>query len=283
MELVVTITTLIIVVILQIIILANQGKNAKLIREFIANKAKTHPERDRFNERRDNTFRQNRTNQQSSGFKSAPSTQSSPVAANIDNVEKSLRDINLKLKNAEHDQEVARRKIHDNIGSNQQKPRSSRDNRGGNNNSQRRDRNNRNNWRTRNDGDEKPFDNNPESINHPIDTSAPEIRKVVEIHPTPLPSSVTTSVPPSITTSVPSSVTTLPDLQPMDFDADLQHGRKFAVKRRALQEDASAIGQSEVTESDQPTDTTYQQPTPPSQEQPEQSLSNDSEISFGRR
>jgi uncharacterized protein YxeA len=118
--------TVIIVVILQIVILSNQKKNMKLIKELIAQKSRSNHERERSRDRKDSNHRQYRKNQYDSRSKSS-SNQMAPASGSVDNVEKSLRDINLKLKNVERDQEVARRKIQENIG---KESSSRRDNRG---------------------------------------------------------------------------------------------------------------------------------------------------------
>ena len=231
MEFVVILISLI-VVILQIVILANQKKNAKLIRELSTLKTRNqHPDhnRDRFRDRKDSNFKNNRRNQQDFRRKqptTEPSEQSQPSGA-VENVEKSLRDINLKLKNAERDQEAARRKIQENIGSEGSGPRPQRHrndgNRGGrDNNNNRRDRHGRNNWRNRNNqgrgGDEG---NSGEPSSHPAATEE------------------NVSFEPKQAAAITESTATLPELKPVDFDAELEHGRKVQVKRRPLREESS--------------------------------------------
>lgn len=234
MEFVVILISLI-VVILQIVILANQKKNAKLIRELATLKTRNqHPEhnRDRFRDRKDSNFKNNRRNQQDFRRKQSttePTEQSQPSGA-VENVEKSLRDINLKLKNAERDQEAARRTIQENIGSegSGQRPQRHRNdgnrdgNRGGRDNNNRRDRHGRNNWRNRNNqgrsGGEEG--NSSEPSGHPATEE-----KV--------------SLKPKQPAAITESTTTLPELKPVDFDAELEHGRKVQVKRRPLKEETS--------------------------------------------
>ncbi len=231
MEFVVILISLI-VVILQIVILANQKKNVKLIRDLATLKTRNqHPEhnRDRFRDRKDSNFKNNRRNQQDFRRKQSttePKEQSQPSGV-VENVEKSLRDINLKLKNAERDQEAARRKIQENIGKegSGQRPQRQRNegNRGGRDNSNRRDRHGRNNWRNRSNqgrsgGDEG---NNSEPSSHPA-----AAKENVSIEP---------KQPAALT----ESTATLPELKPVDFDAELEHGRKVQVKRRPLKEEAS--------------------------------------------
>lgn len=270
MELVVTITTLIVVVILQIIILANQQKNSKLIKEFVANRAKHHPDRDRSNDRRDNNFRQQRNNQQNNNQRgAAPQSSTSPAA--VDNVEKSLRDINLKLKNAERDQEVARKRLNEggtvrdpqDRPDRDRPPRNNRD-RDGNRgrDGHRRDRNGNSrggNWRNnRGEGESRQGDGNSQ-LEHPaVENDADAVNE---------------------TSSVVASSTSLPNLNPVDFDADLEHGRKFTVKRRALSDESAEVGvaPSESSGTSEPSTFTS---APESQDS---SSSTDSEISFGRR
>ena len=146
---IIILTTLAVIFLLQIIILLNQQKNGKLVRELIVQRTKAFQndrvERgDRFPDRKENKFRQNRQDFRSKS-QHAPSMSSS--SGDVDTMEKSLRDINLKLKNAERDQEAARRRIQDNIGNKDYSRRRHHNdnNRGGrdNNRDHRRDRHNR--------------------------------------------------------------------------------------------------------------------------------------------
>ncbi len=285
---VVTITNLLIVIIMivmimQIIILVNQQKNGKLVREFLTQKTKPfQPDRDRFRDRKENNFRQNRQNQQDSRSKQ-PHVQSAPAtsAPAADNVEKSLRDINLRLKNAERDQEAARRKINENIGKDQPRRRPHNDNhRGGRDDNREprrggdRDRHNRNNWRNRDDQEKSIQESDRPSVQseneYPVDASL-NASPVADMTPT---------------VSAPS----LPDLNPTDFDNDsMQHGRKFMVKRRLLKEESPGEYQSGEQEtasapsdSSAPSDTGVN-PDPASETAGQVEQTNDSEISFGRR
>jgi len=257
----VVITTLIAVVtlILQIVILANQKKNAKIISDFISERQKSHhSDRDKFHDRRDGNFNKNRRgNGPQNSNKNAPAQQVSS-STSVDSVEKSLRDINLKLKNAERDQEAARKRISDGIGKDGQRPRGNRDhNRGGKDGHRRdrdRDRNNRGNWRDRNGGDRSENSSRPQQ-EHPAAVNE---------------SAAAAEIAPSVTPS-------LPELNPVDFDTDLEHGRKFAVKRRPLAEEAAApaVGQAGGQGGEEK--------TPVQEFSAEAPSSNDSEISFGRR
>jgi len=285
MEFVWTATLLaVVIIIMQIIILANQGKNGKLIRELIAQRSRqSQPDRDRFRDRKDNNFRQNRHSQQNQQeFRSRPQQgHSAPASAGaVDNVEKSLRDINLKLKNAERDQEAARRKIQDNTGNNNQQQRrrhhndggrggrdGGRDNRRGNDRGG--DRNNRNNWQNR---------NNQERTRNETDRRSDEV----------LPEEPRNIMPPiSEQVSIPAEPT-LPDLKPMDFDVDAtEHGRKVNVRRHPSTDNdtpeisESANSSSPETFSTEAADSESQGPVSVDGEGAGQPT--DSEISFGRR
>ena len=274
----VVITLLLIVVILQIVILANQQKNGKLVQDFTTLRSKNQQSdqnRDRFRDRKDNNFRNNRKNQQDSRQRPPAPAQpgSSSPNASVENVEKSLRDINLKLKNAERDQEVARRKMQENIGNDHSRPRHHRDgnrDRGGkdgNRDHRRGDRHNRNsgNWRNRNNQERGAGTESKTSAQHPAaDSSAvPETQQ---------------------SAATAASVSSLPDLSPVDFEADLEHGRKFQVKRRLLQEDLPGAVQNESAQSSaSPGDTVSSvNDASPAATSDNPEISAD-EISFGRR
>lgn len=272
----VVITLLLIVVILQIVILANQQKNGKLVRDFTTFKPKTQQpdqNRERFRDRKDNNFRNNRKNQQDFRQKqpAAVAAPSAPASGAVENVEKSLRDINLKLKNAERDQEVARRRIQENIGKDGPRQRHQQDgNRGGRdgNRDHRRDRDrpSRNNWRGRNNQDRSAdASQNNEPLNHPaIESTAVEETRQPSF-----------SIEPTVS---------LPDLNPVDFDAEMEHGRKVQVKRRLLKEDLPGTSQDDTA------DATSSDNAPPvangnfeSTESDGQTETSNGEISFGRR
>jgi hypothetical protein len=159
-----------------------------------------------------------------------------------------LRDINLKLKNAERDQEYARRKIQDNFSKD-----SSRRRDGKNGRDQRRgDR--RSGWNERN----SRRDNPNTTIESPVNAEKEEIKNQFEspIH------EVSKEVTP-----------VAPELVPNDFgtEENMQHGRKFAPKRKFLLDENSA-GALE------PAQEPFNQEKIDSSEKPVES-----EIKFGRR
>lgn len=219
MEFVVIIATLLVIV-LQLIVLANQQKTSKNIAELI--KQNTRPAQSgRSRDRNSSGSRHHRKNFQEPRSKSS-SIQSSPSSGSDDNVEKSLRDINLRLKNAERDQEAARRKIKENIGKDHSKRRHSRGKRDDNRGANRRDRYNRNNRRNRNNREslsESNFPQDEHSVKENVSSMIPDRNE------------------PSNQQAV-----SLPDLNPTDFDSDTtQHGRKFTVKRRVLKEESESF------------------------------------------
>lgn len=260
---IVAITT--VVVILQIITLALLRGTRKQIRELVeAQKASPAPyNRDRNQNRRDKDFRSNRRPQQESQQKTSPSPGGAPKEN--ENVEKSLRDINLKLKNAERDQNDARRKIQENVVKEQPRRdgnRGGRD-RDGNRGAARRG-NTRGNWRDRDgraDGSQsdapKPqeaFDEKQIVQNEAVDMAATP--QVIE--------SVVKNIPPVATPQ----------------EENLQHGRKVVVKRRMLNDEDSAV----VDSSADGNGTSPSEATSVEKESFETGNdTNSSEITFGRR
>lgn len=269
---VIILSTLTVVFLFQIIILINQHKNAKIIREFIAHRAKSfQPDRGR-HDRKDNISRQNRQNQQDFRSKQ-PQTPSlsAQAAGNTDNVEKSLREINLKLKNAERDQEAARRRIQENLGKDNSRRRND-NNRGSGGKDRPRDhhRNHRNRkkWHERNT-QEKPY----YGAGYPPDQSNREAP--VAIAPTP----ALTEEP---------TTGQLPDLTPVDFNVDnTEHGRKFIVRRHPLKESIAGEGSADQEEIDRGETAAIQggpdEPAPIVEETRNTEQSSNTEISFGRR
>jgi hypothetical protein len=234
-----------IVVILQIITISMLRSTRKMVREFAEKKTGNSFN----NERRDREVRQN---QKRSGTdnknRSQQSGSNNATSATVDPVEKSLRDINLKLKNAERDQEYARRKIQDNFSKD-----SSRRRDGKNGRDQRRgDR--RSGWNERN----SRRDNPNTTIESPVNAEKEEIKNQFEspIH------EVSKEVTP-----------VAPELVPNDFgtEENMQHGRKFAPKRKFLLDENSA-GALE------PAQEPFNQEKIDSSEKPVES-----EIKFGRR
>ncbi|MBN1980648.1 MAG: hypothetical protein JW795_03900 [Chitinivibrionales bacterium] len=271
---VIILATMTVVLLFQIIILINQHKNGKLIREFIAQRAKSfQSDRDR-RDRKDNNFRQHRQNQQDFRSKQPQASSLSAPSGDGDNVEKSLRDINLKLKNAERDQEAARRRIQENFGKDHSRRRHHNENNrgGGGRDSGRdhrrdhRDRHNRNNWHDRNN-QEKSFQTDHPSSDLESPAAATAAAEV---------------------TMEPKVV--LPDLNPTDYDGDnTQHGRKFMVKRRLLKEDTAeesvASGQADIVVPGE-TDASQnggEESAAIIETAPQTEQASDTEISFGRR
>jgi hypothetical protein len=162
--------------------------------------------------------------------------QPAAAATHIDPVEKSLRDLNLRLKSAEREQESARRKIQENF------PRGDhfrgRDDRGRGGNRDRDRNSRRDNWQDRNrSGGFQQQQPAPAAPQQP--RSEPVIeQKAVNI---PAPES---TVP--VRQAVPQDAqeTIISDFSP---DQNLQHGRKIIVKRRVLKEDVEAETSAEST------------------------------------
>ena len=112
MELAAIIATALVVV-LQIITIALVVGNKKNVRDQVG-KASPALSNDKSEDRKERDFRiQNRRPAQDQRPK--PPTQQPVNTGSVETVEKSLRDINLKLKNAERDQESARRKVQENF------------------------------------------------------------------------------------------------------------------------------------------------------------------------
>ena len=112
MELAAIIATALVVV-LQIITIALVVGNRKNVRDQVG-KASPALSNDKSEDRKERDFRiQNRRPAQDQRPK--PPTQQPVNTGSVETVEKSLRDINLKLKNAERDQEFARRKVQENF------------------------------------------------------------------------------------------------------------------------------------------------------------------------
>lgn len=219
---IVAITT--VVVILQIITLALLRGTRKQIRELVeAQKASPAPyNRDRNQNRRDKDTRSNRRPQQDSRQKTPLSAKIAPKEN--ESAEKSLRDINLKLKNAERDQNDARRKIQENIGKEQPRREGSRGGRDSNRGARRG--NTRGNWRERGRADgsqgdsqksQEASDSGPVVQNETVDkTATPQVIEPV-----------------------------VKDIPRADVPQEnLQHGRKVVVKRRMLNDEDSATAGS---------------------------------------
>ncbi len=199
-------------------------------------------EKREYDNRRNNkrTFQDNRTRQPQQPQKEPSS---------IDPVEKSLRDINLKLKNAERDQEQARRKVQeftkDNNGSNNRSENGNR--------SDRHDRGSRRNNRDRRDNRDQRRGNYQERQNREAprasENPAAPVAEVTE--PVAVEQNVPVITEPTVENTAPA---TTPELVANDVgvsDDNLQHGRRFAVKRRQLKSEDGSESTASV-ESEEP-------------------------------
>ncbi|MBN2188029.1 MAG: hypothetical protein JW699_01140 [Chitinispirillaceae bacterium] len=166
------------------------------------------------------------------------------AATQIDPVEKSLRDLNLRLKSAEREQESARRKIQDNF-SRGDNPRG-RDDRDRNRGSRDRDRNyqrnpRRDNWQDRNRSggfQQQPPQAAPQHRNEPFVEKQGLNLPVPEIQP-----------PVQQTAGLSTGPAAGQNLGAGDFGSDdnLEHGRKIIVKRRMLKDDVETETSAEST------------------------------------
>lgn len=286
MELAAIITTLI-VVILQIITIALVVGTRKMVRDQVG-KASPALSNDKSGDRKDRDFRnQNRRPAQDQRPKQP--TQNTTNTGSVDTVEKSLRDINLKLKNAERDQDFARRRVQENFSKDQNRRHNNnndRNNRGGNrdnrdhrNNDRNRDRRN-GNWQDRNNRSrELPGTNQPS-----LSTLSEENPNLENLNALPTQEQVINQQQEPVTQAQVGSTT--PDIVPNDFNSDeLQHGRKIMVKRRLLKEeeeqqsDGSSAGAT--TESSPLSSLSDLQDKSENTESQEKAA--DSEIRFGRR
>ena len=265
MQYVVLFTTLL-VVILQFVIMANQKKNAKKIDELMSYRRNAgHSDRDRSRDRNNGNQRQPRRKRQDHRSKQSNASSGNSNDAK-ENVEKSLRDINLKLKSVERDQDAARRQIQENsFGKDSPKRRSN--NSRGNRNDRRDNRRDRgssrnNNWRDRKGNDSSKTKTEKSEASAPIFEEKPQIM-------------VDDAAPQT------NASQSLPDLKPVDFDKEsTEHGRKFAVKRRVLKEDA---GDENVKEDLGQVSETGDAVSNNSENVSETVSADSSEISFGRR
>ncbi len=222
-----------------------------------------------------------------------------PSTQPVDHMEKSLRDINLRLKNAERDQENARKKIRDVIQTPQNPQRrfdqsAGRPNRGRDDDFRRhdreRDRNNRPQFRDRDQNRSSEIERSP--AEQPISPAVqPAGGPVPErVSPAPRPPSTVVSQPPAAK----EPVAIVPE------NTEILHGRKVLVRRRILtaEEQAQAAkaapgspgsvaGQSVIGEVAAQTSRIESGPETPAEENPAPSGSSagDSEpqnIHFGR-
>ena len=215
---------------------------------------------------------------------------------NIDQVERSLRDINLRLKNAEKDQEKERRRIKDTISPSSSSPSTSR--RFDNHKPRERDDRFRRNDRPRHDFQQnRPADSSQgfreEKISSKNNFDAQEKRPPPQFQgPAPIAPVTPIAIvappiapPPEISATIPEkssepvfeTPTTLPETK-----ENLQHGRKVAVKRRVLnlEENQSAEPSEGVLQGGVVTPLPSEQAAEPSQAENESFASGP--ISFGR-
>jgi hypothetical protein len=270
MELAAIIATALVVV-LQIITIALVVGNKKNARDQVG-KASPALSNDKSEDRKERDFRiQNRRPAHDQRPK-LPTQQPSNTGS-VETVEKSLRDINLKLKNAERDQEFARRKVQENFpkdsnrrpGGNENSSGSERgsgndrNNRGGRDNRDRdgrdrdgrdrdnRDRDNRHGGhdrdRTRNrPGSWQERNKTKESISFGPAPQNDENQSVETQSPLSTQNLSNVQSQESLAQTPVAAIADISsDLVPVDLGSDdsLQHGRKILVKRRMLKEDGT--------------------------------------------
>lgn len=269
MELAAIIATALVVV-LQIITIVLVVGNRKNVRDQVG-KASPALSNDKGEDRKERDFRiQNRRPAQDQRPK--PPIQQPVNTGSVETVEKSLRDINLKLKNAERDQEFARRKVQENFpkdsnrrpGGNErnignESPSATergsgndRNNRGGRDSRERdgRDRDNRDrdgrhgghdrdrtrsrpgNWQERNKTRES-ISFGPSPQNDINQNAETQAPLFAQNKSDVQPQESIAQTPVAAIADISS------DLVPVDLGSDdsLQHGRKILVKRRMLKED----------------------------------------------
>jgi hypothetical protein len=218
----------------------------------------------------------------------------SPALPAEEGIEKSLRDINLRLKNAERDQESARRRLQETLPREQPRNRDdrNRDDRDRNRPRGGRDRNDRygnrdnrnSNWQDRQDQrrdrNDRPMQPAPQG---PIAPAA--------VEPAPAGDQVFEAKAPAFIqpmTSTPvheaPAVDNVQEQSPVDYGSEegVQHGRKILVKRRPLSTEESS-GEFSQNSGDAAT----QAQTAPSNSADESTVSGadaaNAEIKFGRR
>ncbi len=224
MESAALVLTAAIVVVLQIITIAlvlSLKKKGKVVSNTRADASRNNQRNDN---RGNNNSRRNSNRPQDNRSRGRQPRQSTAQAA--DPMEKSLRDINLKLKNAERDQESTRRKM---------QGKNSRDDRSANPKNRRDD-----NRFSKKGGGNRP--NKPNRQKEDENNPADEVKKNGVSEP------VTETKPVNNTAPQPSN----PSVSATDSgsnEGNLQHGRKFAVKRRALSGEEQG-GSAEKKDSD---------------------------------
>jgi hypothetical protein len=274
-------------------------------------------DRDRFEKRdHDSSRRHDRRNFNDQRDQRPRQQQPAPAPAPVaDPAERSLRDINMRLKNAERDQESVRKNLQENFG-NERPPRGGRDGggdrdfhrsdrgergdrdhrgdrgergdrgdrgrRGGRDRGERRggrDRD-RDNWQDRNrQGGQQ------QQPQQPVEPNTEDLfeRKEGALAP----AGTETTAPVIQQESFeqqPAVEQANPDLAPADFNADdLQHGRKIMVKRRPLKEEGEAEAAPESNGAEAAAPAPAAEPQPEAAAAPENSDAPAGEVEFGRR
>lgn len=151
--------------------------------------------------------------------------------ASVSPTDKSLRDINLRLKSAERDQEKARKDIRSNTSNSDEG--GSGDDRGNRKRDDRRGRNNRSGRRrSGSNGNRDRSNRSSENRNYDKTSSPQDAEKK-----SPAPEEKVSSQAPSAAKPVESQAA--PQNQSNAESEDMQHGRKVVVKRRVLGENES--------------------------------------------
>jgi hypothetical protein len=163
-----------------------------------------------------------------------PQPQQAPITQ-IDPVEKSLRDINLKLKSAEREQESARRRIQENFPrGDHPRGRDDRDQRGGRDRDHRRPPR-RDGWQDRNrSGGFQQQSPQPQAGQQPPRNELFPEKKVVEIPPADI------SMPVMPAQQFAADAPQGAGVSDFGSGENLQHGRKIIVKRRMLDDEVEA-------------------------------------------
>jgi hypothetical protein len=268
-----------VVVILQLWTIALVFSFKKKVNPVAMGKSNPNPNFDR-SERKDQDFRRNsRRPHESPRPQQKPQISgNTPAPASADPVEKSLRDINLRLKNAERDQDVARKRMSESFPRDTRDGREARDGRrdhgrGGRDGNRRDSRpnnrdNRRGNWQDR--GDRRDYT-----------PQGPQTESQQSISATPLSDDPSYEVAVKDQLQTPDTGITqsqTPDIAASDLgtsDESLQHGRKVLVKRRMLneeeQEENSGVGSLNESQPES------------AQQEADLSDAESSEIRFGRR
>jgi hypothetical protein len=248
---IITVTVILVLQIVSLFLIAGMGKSIRALKDVRPPSAA--PQGDRF-DRKNNDFRRHDKRPFQDGRPQRPPQQQQQPApqqhaqAAADPVEKSLRDINLRLKNAERDQEFARRKLQQdnfNRGDRDRDNNRNRDDRGDHRGGRDRDRhrgghnrdNRRDNWQDRN------RDRGPQSgpaQGAPAGGEQPSYEKR-EILPGTQPEMSTAPLYGS-RAPVMEPAAQAADMAPADFASseNLEHGRKVVINRNPVVESAGA-------------------------------------------